>query len=498
MATTSLGTIPEDFPINGVYEAPVIAELPSLVYAMRPNFRELVWDADGGFADDWEDRSSLDGNPTDGYVFRLGRRAFSAASLAIFAAGVGGGGGPTELAGDVEGPSDANEVVALQGLPIEIDGLPTDGQVLTVVTVGDERRLVFDDPPETGDATSIQGEPVPAPTPGVLTFASGVLSWNAAAGAGDVIGPASAVDDRIATFDTTTGKLIQDGGKTIAQVEASAVATANTYTDAHGTWLTGMNDDYTVMANQVMANGANVINGRTWTGVDIGTYSSLFEIQNGLGVQMKANASNSGMYNTFRSMAHLKIKLVDFCPGIHLKSRIRVTAVIQTTGEAAGSEVTQVALGSWTASSTDMSFVRLIDGYISAANQNRIDAWRTSTYVDNDDTVIPTANHQMQVQLDDIPNWRGTFMSSPYSYATPVVWNDPKTFVYARGFDFQQRVWASSGTTGSGFVQTSTRNSPVLSDINEMCVMFSVSTGNTNNNTSLLGSLKALRIEYTK
>jgi len=40
------------------------------------------------------------------------------------------------------------------------------------------------------------------------------------AGTGDVVGPASAVDDRIATFDGTTGKLIQDGGATIAEVRA--------------------------------------------------------------------------------------------------------------------------------------------------------------------------------------------------------------------------------------------------------------------------------------
>jgi hypothetical protein len=37
-------------------------------------------------------------------------------------------------------------------------------------------------------------------------------------GTGDVVGPASAVDDRIATFDGTTGKLIQDGGKTIVEL----------------------------------------------------------------------------------------------------------------------------------------------------------------------------------------------------------------------------------------------------------------------------------------
>lgn len=42
----------------------------------------------------------------------------------------------------------------------------------------------------------------------------------APSGSGDVAGPASAVDDRIATFDGTTGKVIQDGGATIAEVRA--------------------------------------------------------------------------------------------------------------------------------------------------------------------------------------------------------------------------------------------------------------------------------------
>jgi len=37
-------------------------------------------------------------------------------------------------------------------------------------------------------------------------------------GSGDVVGPASAVTNRIAAFNGTTGKLIKDGGKTIAEV----------------------------------------------------------------------------------------------------------------------------------------------------------------------------------------------------------------------------------------------------------------------------------------
>ena len=41
-----------------------------------------------------------------------------------------------------------------------------------------------------------------------------------AAGGGDVVGPAGATDDNIATFDTATGKLIQDGGKKISELIA--------------------------------------------------------------------------------------------------------------------------------------------------------------------------------------------------------------------------------------------------------------------------------------
>ena len=39
-----------------------------------------------------------------------------------------------------------------------------------------------------------------------------------AGGTGDVVGPAGAVDDRIATFDGATGKLIQDSGVLISSI----------------------------------------------------------------------------------------------------------------------------------------------------------------------------------------------------------------------------------------------------------------------------------------
>lgn len=66
-----------------------------------------------------------------------------------------------------------------------------------------------------------------APVEGiVVNLAGATVTWNGSAyvatasGVGDVVGPASAVADRVATFDGTTGKLIKDGGATIAEVRS--------------------------------------------------------------------------------------------------------------------------------------------------------------------------------------------------------------------------------------------------------------------------------------
>ena len=57
---------------------------------------------------------------------------------------------------------------------------------------------------------------------GTTTFLRADGTWAAPAGGGDVVGPAGAVGDNIAVFNSTTGKLIKDGGAAISSLATNA------------------------------------------------------------------------------------------------------------------------------------------------------------------------------------------------------------------------------------------------------------------------------------
>lgn len=115
---------------------------------------------------------------------------------------------------------------------------------------------------DAGTVTSLVGIPGPGvPTGGtagqVLKKIDGTdynTQWGA--GGGDVVGPASSTGDRIAVFDGATGKLLKDGGKTIAGTIADARApkvittvTSNVITPAADTDLlkaTGLSAGLTI------------------------------------------------------------------------------------------------------------------------------------------------------------------------------------------------------------------------------------------------------------
>lgn len=74
------------------------------------------------------------------------------------------------------------------------------------------------------------------------------IAASGGAGSGDVVGPASAVDNNIATFDTTTGKLIQDSGVAISDVTANTSARHDAVTVSDSAEI-----DFTLTGQQITA-----------------------------------------------------------------------------------------------------------------------------------------------------------------------------------------------------------------------------------------------------
>jgi hypothetical protein len=95
----------------------------------------------------------------------------------------------------------------------------------------------------------------------LTTNGAGVYSWTTPAGSGDVVGPASAVNNNLVAFDTTTGKLIKDSGIAFGNVLVNtdigvSVQAYNSKLDTFSALADGT-------ANQVLTtNGAGVY---SWT-----------------------------------------------------------------------------------------------------------------------------------------------------------------------------------------------------------------------------------------
>lgn len=363
---TSLGTIPEDFSMTAVYTCPPLTELPATVYAERPTFSELVWDAEGGFTDNWRDRSALTGGP-GAYVFLLGRRAFSAAGLAVFAAGSGGGGGggtgtgTTIVVGpltgsvvDLEIPDMmAVRVVHITGDATDIQSIlppPTGGgdpgpedwhSILLVNFASTPITLVSGGSGSSGAQLSTQGsvDYVLEPYEGVLlSYLFYVSAWTVhpmahagggGGGSGNVVGPASSVDSHLAAFDGTTGELLEDSGVTTASVTAAITRAAD------AGWKKVVDTNFTQLANQTLTNGAQTIDGISYLVSGVANSSS-FGVVNGTGLRIQCNANSSANYFLDASTGPvLAINLRTLCPKFVVgQSELRMWALQGNNGNA--------------------------------------------------------------------------------------------------------------------------------------------------------------------
>jgi len=131
--------------------------------------------------------------------------------------------------GDVVGPASNHDDYLPQwdGVDSNIlkDGIPTStfaaATHATTHQSGGADAIKLDDlavPDDNTDldfSTSKHGLVPKGPNTGTK-FLRDDATWDTPAGGGDVVGPAGAVDERIARFNGVTGKLLEDSGKTIA------------------------------------------------------------------------------------------------------------------------------------------------------------------------------------------------------------------------------------------------------------------------------------------
>lgn len=125
-----------------------------------------------------------------------------------------------------------------------------DGRIVVIVNVG-SFNIVLKDADSGSSAANrfaLSSDITLAPDDGViLQYDSTSTVWRCigkspggAAGSGDVVGPASAVNNNIVKFDTTTGKLIKDGGtfgsNLWTQVVNESGAAFTNWTSGGGTW----------------------------------------------------------------------------------------------------------------------------------------------------------------------------------------------------------------------------------------------------------------------
>lgn len=128
--------------------------------------------------------------------------------------------------------------LTLSGTP---DYLSLAGQVLTLLQVDLAADVTGDLPVGNLDGgTSASSS----------TFWRGDGTWATPSGAGDVVGPASATDNAIARFDSTTGKIIQNSGITIADGASGTLAGSNS-----GDVTLAGTPDYITRSGQVLTLG---------------------------------------------------------------------------------------------------------------------------------------------------------------------------------------------------------------------------------------------------
>lgn len=155
-------------------------------------------------------------------------------------------------------------------------------------------------------------------------------------GSGDVVGPASSVNGRIATFNGTTGKLIQDSGFTIAtSVPADAVFTdTNTVTKLRANTSSYLTGDISLLAGtnvSLSQSGSNITISSTASGggdtdISISRTGSTVTVQSSTGNNGDITGATTSLAGVVTTGAQTFVGTKTFNSGIEVQSGLDISS----------------------------------------------------------------------------------------------------------------------------------------------------------------------------
>lgn len=217
------------------------------------------------------------------------------------------------------------------------------------------------------------------------TDGSGTLSWVTPAGAGDVVGPASATDNALARFDGTSGKAIQNSGATLSDTGVLTVTELSTDTVSEKTAAAGVTVDGVLLKDSAV--NTDTINEKTSAaGVTID------------GVLLKDAAVNTDTINEKTAAAGVTVD------GVLLKDAAVNTDIINEKTSAAGVTIDGVVLKDGGATLT--SPIILADGTASAPAITNTGDTNTGIYFSGDNAIGFTTDGSQRGEFDASGNFK--------------------------------------------------------------------------------------------
>lgn len=308
-------------------------------------------------------------------------------------------------------------------------------------------------------------------------------------GGGDVVGPSSSVDGRIALFDGESGDLLKQSADTVASLRQyvdDQIAAIEGGGGGGGdvTWTPVVDANLTTEANQTFVEGTQSWLGLTWRGLNVATCADFFGVVNGTGVVLDHNAVSSDWFLTTNTAPRLYLRCSEIPNFVFGQSRLRVWMHMTAAGVDANFEAAVFGLETIPFASNGR---RKLFFFIGQGGHLMCSALDSSTHVGDVSVPNATTARVGMVTLDTKD--MSTQWWSKVASASP---GDPNSAEFDIDTMRYSAYWRPNANT---YLQLDSARSIPAATAENLCVMFGLQTVNTSN--TAVATWLRLRIEVS-